>query len=77
MFFIYLINLFSKALQHKYWRSVGHQVLQPAKDVELGQYVWKVAGTHKNNIHGLSFFLSGASEFTNIIIVTKKVNKQV
>jgi len=29
------IVLFIKALQHKGWRSVGHQVLQPAKDVEL------------------------------------------
>ena len=26
---------FFKALQHNCWRSVGHQVLQPAKDVEL------------------------------------------
>jgi len=26
------IVLFIKALQHKCWRSVGHQVLQPAKD---------------------------------------------
>ena len=41
-------NLFIKALQHKCWRSVGHQVLQPAKDVELGQYVWKVADRRKN-----------------------------
>ena len=32
--FIYVfIYLFIKALQHKCWRSVGHQVLQPAKDV--------------------------------------------
>jgi len=31
--FIYLfIYLFIKTLQHKCWRSVGHQVLQPAKD---------------------------------------------
>ena len=30
------------------WRSVGHQVLQPAKDVKLGQYVWKVADRRKN-----------------------------
>jgi len=29
------IVLFNKALQYKCWRSVGHQVLQPAKDVEL------------------------------------------
>ena len=29
-------------MQHKYWRPVGHQVLQPAKDGKLGQYVWKV-----------------------------------
>ena len=27
--------LFIKALQHKCWRPVGHQVLQPAKDVEF------------------------------------------
>jgi len=33
-------------------------------------------GTHENNIRGHSFFWSG-SEFTNIIIGTKKVNKQV
>jgi len=26
---------FIKALQHKCWRSVGHQVLQPTKDVKL------------------------------------------
>ena len=40
---IYLfIYLFIKALQHKCWRSVGHQVLQPDKDDKLGQYVWKV-----------------------------------
>ena len=32
--FIYL--LFIMALQHKCWRSVGHQVLQPAKDGKLG-----------------------------------------
>ena len=41
LFFIYL---FIKALQHKCWRSVGHQVLQPGK---LGQYVWKVADRRK------------------------------
>ena len=29
------ILLFIKALQHKSWRSVGHQVLQPAQDIEL------------------------------------------
>jgi len=34
------IYLFIKALQHKCWRSVGHQVLQPAKVGKLGQYVW-------------------------------------
>ena len=45
--FIYLF-LFIKTLQHKCWRSVGHQVLQPAKDVKFGQYVWKVAGRRKN-----------------------------
>ena len=33
---ILYIYLFIKVLQH---RPVGHQVLQPAKDVELGQYV--------------------------------------
>ena len=32
-------------------------------------------GTRKNIIRGHSFFWSGACEFTNIIIVTKKVNK--
>ena len=32
--FLYLFFLF-KALQHKCWRSVGHQVLQPTKDVEF------------------------------------------
>ena len=32
---ISFIYLFIKALQHKHWRSVGHQVLQPAKDVEF------------------------------------------
>ena len=36
--------LFIKTLQHKCWRSVGHQVLQPTKDVKLGQYVWKFLG---------------------------------
>ena len=40
--------LFIKALQHKCWRSVGHQVLQPTKDDKLGQYVWKVADRRKN-----------------------------
>ena len=30
-----LFYLFINALQHKCWRSVGHQVLQPAKDVEF------------------------------------------
>ena len=39
---------FIKALQHKCWRSAGHQVLQPAKDVKLGQYAWKVADRRKN-----------------------------
>ena len=35
-------------------------------------------GNRENNIHGHSFFWSGAYEFTYIIIiVTKKVNKQV
>ena len=29
-------------------------------------------GTHENNTHGHSFFWSGACEFTNIIIITKK-----
>jgi len=43
-----LIYLFIKALQHKCWRSVGYQVLQPAKDGKLGQYVWKVADRRKN-----------------------------
>ena len=42
------IYLFIKALQHKCWRSVGHQVLQPAKDGKLGQYVWKVTDRRKN-----------------------------
>ena len=32
-------------------------------------------GTHENNILGHSFILSGSYEFTNIIIVAKKVNK--
>ena len=45
--FIHLF-IFIKALQHKCWRSVGHQVLQPAKDGKLGQYVWKVADRRKN-----------------------------
>ena len=27
--------LFIKALQHKCWRSVGHQVLHPAKEIEF------------------------------------------
>ena len=36
---IHLVILFIKALQHKCRRSVGHQVLQPAKDGKLGQYV--------------------------------------
>ena len=36
--FIYLLRLYST----KCWRSVGHQVLQPAKDGKLGQYVWKL-----------------------------------
>jgi len=30
--------LFIKTLQHRCWRSVGHQVLQPTKGVKLGQY---------------------------------------
>ena len=35
-------------------------------------------GTHENNIiHDHSFFWSDTNEFTNIIIVTKKVNKQI
>jgi len=46
---IYFIYLFIKTLQHKCWRSVGHQVLQPAKDVKLGQYVWKVADRRKKS----------------------------
>jgi len=29
------IYLFIKALQHKCWRPVGHQILQPAKDIEF------------------------------------------
>jgi len=33
-FWMLFIYLFNKALQHKCWRSVGHQVLQPAKDVD-------------------------------------------
>jgi len=33
-------------------------------------------GTHKNNVRGHSFFLSGTYEFTNIIIVAKKVKKK-
>ena len=40
--------LFIMALQHKCWRSVGHQVLQPAKHGNLGQYIWKVADRRKN-----------------------------
>ena len=34
-------------------------------------------GTCKNNIRGHSFFWSGTREFTNIIIVLKKISKQV
>jgi len=34
-------------------------------------------GTCENSICGNSFFWSGACEFTNIMIVAKKVNKQV
>jgi len=33
------LYLFIKALQHKYWRSVGHQVLQPAKEIEFGTII--------------------------------------
>ena len=49
--------LFIKALQHKCWRSVGHQVLQPAKDGKLGQYVWKVADRRKNPGQQLLYIL--------------------
>ena len=34
-FSYYSFYLFIKALQHKCWKSVGHQVLQPAKDVKI------------------------------------------
>ena len=34
-------------------------------------------GTHEIKNRDHSFFWSGTCEFTNIIIVTKKVNKQV
>ena len=47
LFIYYLLN---KALQHKCWRSVGHQVLQPAKDISSGQYVWKVADRRKKSL---------------------------
>ena len=32
LFFLFIYYLFIKTLQHKCWRSVGHQVLQPTKD---------------------------------------------
>ena len=35
----YLFYLFIKALQHKFWRSVGHQVYSLLKMLSLGQYV--------------------------------------
>jgi len=40
------IYLFIKALQHKCWRSVGHQVLQPAKDGKLGLCEYKTNLEH-------------------------------
>ena len=46
------IVLFIKALQHKCWRSVGHQVLQPAKDVNY----WSILCWKKSN--GKSAFIS-------------------
>jgi len=45
---ILFIYLFIKTLQLKCWRSIGHQVLWPAKDVKVGQNVWKVADRRKN-----------------------------
>ena len=44
----YFIYLFIKALLHKCWRSVGHQVLQPDKDIEFGTVCFKSCRQEKN-----------------------------
>ena len=59
-----LIFHFIKALQHKCWRSVGHQVLQPAKDGKLGQYVWKVADRRKKSMMHQDSLEPAAIRFT-------------
>jgi len=49
MFFLF-IYLFIKALQHKCWRPVGHQVLQPAKDVKFRTVCLKSCRQEKKSI---------------------------
>ena len=48
---ITLVYLFIYTLQHKCWRSVGHQVLQPAKDIEFRKICLKSCLYDERNYH--------------------------
>jgi len=52
------IYLFIKALQHKFWRSVGHQVLQPAWDIEFRKVYLKSCRQEKNSIMMMTHHLT-------------------
>ena len=62
--FIYLIYLFVKVLPHKCWRSVGHQVLQPAKDVEFRTVCLKSCRKEKKSMMYQGSLEPAAIQFT-------------
>ena len=58
------IYLFIKALQHKCWRSVGHQVLQPVKDVKFRTVCLKSCRQEKKSMMHQNSLEPAAIRFT-------------
>jgi len=61
---IFYLFLFIKASQHKCWRSVGHQVLQPAKDVEFRRVCLKSCRQEKKSMMHQDSLEPAAIRFT-------------
>ena len=58
------LYLFIKALQHKCWRSVGHQILQPVKDVEFRTVCLKSCRQEKKSMMHQDSLEPAAIRFT-------------
>ena len=61
---ILFLYLFIKALQHKCWRSVRHQVLQPAKNVEFKTVCLKSCRQEKKSMMHQDSLKPAAIQFT-------------